>query len=54
MIKENKYKDGVEDEIEENQEKNADQGLSIVVQGNLRVASEEIKKDWFRTNVLSH
>ena len=59
MIEEEKYENEVEDEIEEDRKKGMNKRsfmyikvLSIVMQCNLRVAIEEIKEDWLRTNIF--
>ena len=59
LVEDEEYEDEIVGEVkvsheEENEEAvlYADQGLSIVVQRNLRLASEEINEDSLRTNVF--
>ena len=59
LVEDEDYENEIVKEVEESHEEkdeeavlHANQGLSIVVQRNLKVASEEIKEDWLRTNVF--
>ena len=59
LVEDKEYKDEIVGEVEEGHEEKdkevvlyADHGLSIVLQHNLRLASEEIKNDWLRTDAI--